>query len=290
VVSALAGSALVVSAPGCEVPESARGADSLFAVFAPPSPSQAAAWATDEYNPDLQYRGTILLANAPFGGEAPYIEMYLDYLDHTDGAVRAAAARGLANHGGPEHAPLLAEKLLFREVNPQQAEHVEPDAFVRQEAARALQRLHNPEAVPALLGAIVEPNPAERIIAAEPDAEVRAAAAHALGQYAELRVLEALFNTGLSDSSLVVNRNARHALQTLTGQDFGYDRRAWREWFDGAGRDAPFAARQAYVYPVFQRDRSLIERLPFVPQPPNEPPSTPVGFSPVELLESAAAP
>ena len=274
---------------GCQVPDSARGTDSLFALFAPPTPQQAAAWATDEYNPDLQYRGTILLANASFGGEPPYIEMYLDYLNHTDSNVRAAAARGLANHGGPEHAPLLAEKLTFT-VEQRQLQHVEPDPFVRQESARALQRLHNPEVVEALLGAMVEPTPAEQVVAADADPEVRAAAAHALGQYAEIRVLEALFNTGLSDSSLVVNRNARASLRTLTGQDFGYARRAWREWFDGAGREAPFAARRAYVYPVFQRAPSLIERLPFVPPPPNEPASTPVGFSPVELLNSGAVP
>ncbi|MEL7472027.1 MAG: HEAT repeat domain-containing protein [Planctomycetota bacterium] len=279
--------ALAMVASGCAVPESARGADSLFAVFAPTSPAQAAQWATDEYNPDLQYRGTILLANASFGGEPPYLELYLDYIDHEDGNVRAAAARGLANHGSPEHALLLAERLGYTEVVDRQFRRTDDDEFVRQECARGLQRLHNPEAVDTLLLAMREPDPTDPRLLAEPNAEVRAAAAHALGQYAEFRVVESLIGYGLADASLTVNRNAREALRTLTGQDLGYDRAAWRAWFGSEENEAPFAARRAYIYPVFRRDRKLIEYLPFVPQPPNEAPSTPVGLSTAELLSES---
>ena len=86
---------------------------------------------------------------------------------------------------------------------------------------RALQRLHSPAAIPALVKLVEEPN--------EPEAMVRAAAADALGQYADARVLEALI-AALRDRDLAVNEAARRSLQTLTGQDFGQNFRAWVAW------------------------------------------------------------
>lgn len=257
--------------PACDTLEGARGADTLLAAFTPATPSQAAAWATDPYNPDLRYRGTLLLANATFGGEPVYVELYEDHIDDPDSNVRAAATRGLANHGTPDHAELILDRLG------------DDDEFVRREAARALQRLHNPVVVEELLIAAREPDLERPDVPAEEDPEVRALAAHALGQYAEPRVVEALI-AALADRSLSVNLAARDALSTLTGQDFAFDRRDWLDWYDAA--EDPFAARRPYTYPVFQRDRKLIEYLPFVPGPPNEPESTPVGLPPVQAFDT----
>lgn len=239
------------------------GATSLLQIMAPPSPQYAAELALDEYDPDRRYRGTILLANMSFGGEAVYLELYKDYLDDEDPSVRSAAVRALANHGEPEHAVLIAERL------------VDPARIVRLEAARGLQRLHNPAVVGRLLVAIREPDLASGERATEDDALVRAEAAHALGQYAESRVVQALFSA-IADRSLAVNRNALQSLRTLTGQDFGYDRRAWQAWYNET--ENLFAGRRAYIYPTFQRGRRWMEYVPFVPGPPNEPASTPVGM------------
>lgn len=249
-------------ASGCTI-DAEPGATSLLQVLAPPSPQYAAELALDQYDPDRRYRGTILLANMPFGGEAVYLELYQDYLDDEDPSVRSAAVRALSNHGEPEHAVLIAERLI------------DPARIVRLEAARGLQRLHNPAVVGRLLVAIREPDLAGGERAAEDDALVRAEAAHALGQYAESRVVQALF-AAIADRSLAVNRNALQSLRTLTGQDFGYDRRAWHEWYNET--DNLFAGRRAYIYPTFQRGRRWMEYVPFVPGPPNEPASTPVGM------------
>ena len=231
------------------------GAQGVLGLFVRPSPAQATAWALDKKDADKRYRGTLLLANAPFAGEEPYLELFQDNLNDPDPAVRAAAARGMAHHGLPEHVPLLIHALSDDEL------------IVREEAARALQRVHNDRAVGPLLGRL---NPE-----IEPEHSVRQACARALGQYAEPRVLAALA-ASLRDSSLAVNRAASDSLHTLTGQDFGLDQRAWLGFIAEAAD--PFMGRLRYVYPAFHRDRKWVEYIPLVPQAPNEPEAEPAGM------------
>jgi HEAT repeat protein len=248
------------------------GARTLSEALAPPSPEEAARMALDEENADNRYRGTLLLANAPFGGEPIYITMYEDYIDDEEPNVRAAATRALGNHGETRHAELVIGSLK------------DPEPLVRLEAARALQRLHNPIAIDALMERLAETvivvderSNAKKRLDVEPNTDVRAESAHALGQYADRRAVEKLIEA-LADRQLRVTHNALAALRTLTGQDFGLDRRAWQEWYAAAAD--PFAARAAYVYPVYHRDRTIFEYLPLVPPPPNEQPSSPVGMNP----------
>lgn len=251
---ALTAAAALIS--GCFSLESARGAEGLLdALVSPISPAQAAEWAVDPYDPNNRYRGTLLLANAPFAGESVYIRLFEANITDEDASVRTASARGLANHGTPEHVPLLVKSLT------------DTDRYVRLESARGLQRLHNPAAIDGLVAALDERK--------EPETEVRAEAAHALGQYPANRVVDALIRA-LDDRSLAVNRNALAALRTLTGQNLGLDTRAWLAW--QKGNTDPFASRQTYVYPVFKRDKFFWEYLPFVPRPPNEVATPPAGL------------
>jgi len=265
----LAIAGLFLVAGGCGV-DLAGGGDlnqeSILTVVSPPSPAEAAAWAADPYDSDKRLRGMALLANAPFGGEAPYLRVYEQRLTDEDANVRATAVRAISLHGGPEHVPALIERL-----------HDE-STTVRQAAAYALQRLHNPVAVDPLLTATDPAN--------EPDAAVRAAAAIALGQYAQPRVVQGLI-AALRDRRLTVNHAARKSLQVLTGQDFGYRIAAWLEWSDQA--DDLFAGRGTYVYPVFRREPRLWELfLPWT-APPNEVAAHPAGMSPQNVKETAEA-
>jgi len=237
-----------------------RGAKSLKDIIAPrTSPTTAAILATDEYNAENRYRGTTMLAAAPFGGDPIYLELYIDGTDDADPGVRATCIRALGRHGDPVHAPYLIEALS------------DDDRKVRIAGARALQRVHTNDAVPALIAAINEEK--------EPNADVRAGAADALGQYREPFVVQSLISA-LRDTRLVVNNRVQHSLNIMTGQDFGIDHAAWLKWYKST--DNLFAAGQIYTYPVFNRKKRIVEYLPFMGSPPNETASTPVGLNPVE--------
>lgn len=235
---------------------------SILGLFAPPSPAVAAAWSVDPYDADKRFRGTLMLANAPFGGEPVYVALYENALNDDDSRVRSAAVRGLALHGQPEHVLVIMPFLTHE------------DRLLRLEAARALQRLHNPVAVPALLRTIEQPEGlADQ--SGEPEVSVRAEATIALGQYAEGRVLDGLIGA-LGDRDLAVNRAARDSLRTLTGQDFGMNIRAWVAWNSTAAER--FAGQSRFTYPVFNRGRRGLEWIvPFM-EPPNEVAATPIGM------------
>ena len=229
--------------------------ESVLELFTPPTPAEAAAWATDPYDPDKRQRGVLLLAGASFGGERVYLNMYRLSLEDEDAGVRAAASRALALHGMVDDAPAIAA--LMRD---------DESVLVRREAARALQRIHNPEVVEALLAAADD--------AREEDGDVRAAATVALGQYREFRVVQGLIGA-LQDRLLRVNDGAVASLATLTGEDFGLDTAAWLAWV-GDTVDL-FEGATPYEYPVFQRDPTFAEKILPWRSPPNEIASQPVG-------------
>lgn len=221
-----------------------------------PTPEEAARMAVDPYDADKRQRGILLLANAPFGGERVYVELYEAALSDEDSGVRLSAIRGLMLHGTPEDALRIAPFLE------------DDDRLVRWEAARALQRIHNPEVVKPLMDRL------DREL--EPEYDIRASAATALGQYAERRVVQALI-ASLRDPSLLVTQKAAKSLHTLTGQELQDDPRDWTKWL--ADAKEPFAGRLEYEYPVFSRDRRWYEWLiPFY-RPQGETPGEPVGMA-----------
>ncbi|MFT5423364.1 MAG: hypothetical protein ACI89L_001141 [Phycisphaerales bacterium] len=251
--------ALPLALLGCQGLEMRPGAKSIFAAVQPPSPTEAADMALDQEDPDRRFKGLQLLANASFGGDELYMELYLDSLDDTDAGVRWAAIAAIGRHGGPEHVPAILPGMT------------DPDVLVRSATTRALQRIHNPVAIDPLLRAMQ--------LDYEPEDSIRAQSADALGQYASTRVLQGLVAV-LDDSSLAVNRSTISSLETLTGQNFGLDRRAWLDWMRAHNADV-FAARSPYVFPTFHRERKLVEYLPLIAPPPNESANTPAGMPPL---------
>lgn len=235
----------------------------------------------DLFDPDKRARGTNLLANAPFGGEDVYLRTYAAKLGDEglppdpDQGVRAVAARALGLHGGPQHVPLVLPLLS------------EPDRRVRLEGVRALQRLHSELAVSPLIVLTVPERqaggpaggPAGGQTVGEPEADIRAEACTALGQYRQPRVFQALV-AALLDEQLVVQRAAQRSLETLTGQELGDEPGPWVRWSERVGTGGVFAGAREYEYPYFQRDLYLWEYIPLVPPPPNEEPGRPAGLRP----------
>lgn len=252
----IAGAVISAGALGaCDTSGMKRGSDSILDFFAEPSPAEAVELALDKHDPDKRYRGTLLLSTQPFAGEEVYMRLFLDNARDQDPGVRTVATRAVGNNGGPEHADLLIERLA------------DEDRLVRIEAARGLQRIHSLAAVDPLIAAI---DPEK-----EPEASVRSEASDALGQYAQNKVLEALI-ASFDDTNLAVNSRTLASLKTLTGQDFGFDRRAWLDWYNET--KTPFVARSVYTFPAFSRQKQFLEYLPFFPQPPNEASTSPVGM------------
>lgn len=236
--------------------------NSIMSVFAGPTPVQAVQWATDPYDAGKRQYGILLLAGAPWGGESPYVKMYVLSAGDEDPSVRTAAIRALSLHGSVEHAPLLIEALGAE------------DPLTRREAARALQRIHSDDAIEPLLAAT---DPAQ-----EQEYEVRREAAVALGQYPTRRVAQLLISA-LSDRRLGVNDAARRSLRTITGQDFGYEIDDWVAWTQQTSD--LFAGGTPYEYPVFSRDETWYEAMMFWYKPPNEIPGRPIGAPPVQLSD-----
>ncbi len=242
--------------PACQSRgKQAQQSTSILQVFAPPTPEEAARWAVDPFNADKRARGTLLLANAPWGGEDVYVRLYREQIKDEDPLVKAVAVRALAMHGSPDDVPAIAD--LFKSN----------EKYLRWECARALQRLHNPAAVKPLVDRLNTKNEAE--------ASVREAAASALGQYAERSSFDALV-AALDDRDLAVSSAARRSLETLTGRDLGVEVRPWVA-FSKEATDL-FAGRRTYEYPIFQRDPDWLESIVPMLAPPNEKPGVPAGL------------
>lgn len=208
--------------------------------FVPPSPRQAAEWALDPNDPENRRHGTTLLANAPWGGSDVYIEMYRDRVaNETDPQVLGISIRALARWGQVDDAPSIASHLA----------HASRE--VRWEAARGLQRLHNPNVVAALT---------RRLGDEDESPDVRLECAIALGQYPQDRVFQALV-TALDARELGINLEAEESLRLLTGADLGIDRPAWLAWYRQTAD--PFAAQEPYLYPTFSRRIRIVDRLVF---------------------------
>ena len=96
--------------------------------------------------------------------------------------------------------------------------------MVRQEVVRALAKIRDPDAVPALIVTLEM----------DPSADVRSAAAEALGGFEGDDVLRVLVEA-LDDQSLSVRYAASRSLGRLTGKDYGLDKERWAQWLASSG-------------------------------------------------------
>lgn len=259
--SALLITLLALPLAGCLTDAQRKKADSsgsLLGIIGPPSPTDAAIMMTNPYDADKRYKGLTWISNAPWGGADVYLRAYRDMVQNDpDMGVRAVAARALAFHGSPPDALLITPLLKY------------DDKRIRVMAARALQRINNPAVIPDLLPLVDQSK--------ELDKDTRQAVACALGQYPDPRVLTALF-VALNDDDLSVARTARQSLRILTGVDKGVEPKDWVTWADATPN--PFAGQTTFLYPNYHRTKYFWEYIPFVPPPPNEPSSTPIGYRP----------
>ncbi len=228
--------------------------------FSPPTPAQAAQWAADPNDRENARRGTLLLANAPWGGATPYLQMYRLYAaDALDPLVRAAALQALGRHGDPSDAVLVAKSLAS------------PFRQARLASAKALQRLHDPAVADTIW---------PRLIDANEDSDVRTELAIALAQYPTPAVFQALV-AALSQRDLAVNVAAVDSLRTLTGQNCAIDEDAWLLFM--ASTSTPFKDARVPLYPTFVRQLDVWDRMLFWEPVVFEQPDVPIGLKAFEI-------
>jgi len=240
--------------------------------FSQPTPADAARWAADPNDRENARRGTVLLANAPWGGAEAYLKLYRLYAQEApDPLVRAAAIQALGRHGAVEDAALVARNLAS------------PFRQVRLAAARSLQRLHDPAVADMLW---------PRLVDEAEDPDVRTELAIALGQYPAPAVFNALV-AALSQRELAVNLAALDSLRSITGQPIGPDEDAWLAHMAGARE--PFVAEPVYLYPTFTRSLGFWDYFVFWSPVVFESPDVPIGMKVLgsrrtaEIREEAAS-
>ncbi len=202
-----------------------------------PAPSVAVAMMFDRSDADQRRKGISWIAASPFGDEEEYVNSYRLFVTDPDPGVRAAAATALGRHGIVQDAMTLATLLK------------DQDDLVGWQAADGLRKLHNPAVIPALIERL-DPD-------IEDDADTRATAALALGQYPD-NVVFARLATALEQSDFNVVNAAHHSLTLLTGVDQGLEPQAWATWFEQSGN--PFANQQTYTYSLYQPDRGWFDQ------------------------------
>ena len=231
--------------------------DDFIGNLKPPSPFEAATWASDFNNPGKQREGVVLLANSYFGGANANVKLYRILVEeNSDPLVRAAAITALGRWGEAKDATVIADRL--------------DDEFthVRLEAAKALQRLHLPS---------VESKIWQRLVNEDEEESVRIELAIALGQYPSDASFQALVDT-LQYHGLALNLAAADSLRVVTGEDFSLDGPMWLSWYEA--QKNPFQDRELFLYPTFQRKITWLERLIFWSPVSFQKPSVPRGMEP----------
>jgi hypothetical protein len=244
-----------------------NGIDSPFATRV--TLADAEGWVNTSDDSDKQRVGVNIVGDSAVGADPAYLDAYQKFLSSPDPMLRAAALRAVGRNSPIARAEAVTELLTAgrpsRTGRADQWAFREP-AFVRWEAAVALQRLHNPDvAIESLISTLGR----------DPDSDVRRAAAKALGQYADGKVFTALVSALMRDRDHGVVRGCVDSLGLITGERFGDNGAGWLTW--EAKQAKPFANRQPYLYPVFRRAPHWWEFFDAL-FPPDNSPKLPRGY------------
>lgn len=185
--------------------------------FLPPTPADRAKQAFNMDSADQRREGIVGLSKNDWGLKEPYLKGYALLSTDPEPAVRSAAVNALGRAGDATYLPQIVKCM-------------EDSAdMVRLDAAIALDNVHGEQAV----------EPLRRHATRDVSLDVRTRSIHALRAYKTTPVVETLVS-GLADEDFGVRYTTRATLTEMTGQDYGYDIRAWKEQL--ASKKTPFAA------------------------------------------------
>lgn len=130
-------------------------------------------------------------------------------LGDESGQVRAAAVQVYAKLDRSEKLPEVLRQAAG-----------DTDVRVRRECVWALSRRRDKQSMEVLL----------KLLGEDKEALIRGESAAGLGSYRERQAVQGLIGA-LDDEEFGVSYRVLRSLRQLTGQDFGYDRQGWQDWF-----------------------------------------------------------
>jgi HEAT repeat protein len=178
------------------------------------NPEEAASNLFNVTSPDERRDAIAYLANKPYGFEPPYMKAYFLLSRDPHSMVRAQAMRALGASHKKEAIPYLING------NTGKTGLADSEAEVRRDAAVGLTENFDPSAIPALIDHVQK----------DTDDQTRVACARALKNAKTPEVYRALI-AAMDDRDAAVVYAARQALITNTGQNLGYDPKAWLNWY-----------------------------------------------------------
>ncbi len=184
------------------------------AIFGP-SAAESVDKAFDHADPDRRREGIISLSGREWGRGPEYAKAYALLTRDPDPSVRAAAVTALGLVGDEQYVPQVVNRLK------------DSSGLVRLDAVGALGKLHGDQAIEPLRSRAID----------DTDADVRVRSATVLRQYKQPEVLQTLMSC-LGDVDFGVRLAACQSLEAMTGEECGYDDRAWGRCL--AQKDDPF--------------------------------------------------
>ena len=166
----------------------------------------------DRYFADERRQGINRLSDRDYGRRDPYTERYAQIAQYdSDYLVRATALRALNRSRDQQATPVFIKALG------------DQSALVRQEAAKALGNIPDPNAAAPLMKLVADPQESR---------DVRIAAADALRHYPNVQVARTLSGT-LGAREFGVAWQSRQSLMSMTGNDLGYSETEWLNYLTG---------------------------------------------------------
>jgi hypothetical protein len=177
--------------------------------------SKQAALINDPYSADQRRKAIYELVQRDFAQQPPWTQRYqqIAQLD-PDATVRAAAVRALNASRDKSAVPVFLAALTDK------------SDLVRLQAAKALSNIPDPTAA----------EPLARVLGNQAETrDVRIAASEALRHYRKMDVARVLAGT-VNGRDFSIAWQSRWTLKILTGNDYGYDERAWLEYLAGPNK------------------------------------------------------
>ncbi|WP_254509927.1 HEAT repeat domain-containing protein [Anatilimnocola floriformis] len=104
----------------------------------------------------------------------------------------------------------------------------DPDPYVRRESCVALAKNPDAEALQVL----------SHTLANDTDTDVKIVAARSLSKFKDQQAAQALAGV-VDDNNPALQQTAMDSLRTVTGKDYGYSAKAWREFMQGGSPTPP---------------------------------------------------